>query len=208
LSAGEGPLLVVDASQGVEGQTLANTYLAIETKLELIPVMNKIDLPGAEPERVGTEIVDLLGGSGDEILRISGKTGEGVTEILERIVRDVPPPSGDVEAPPRALIFDSEFDQYRGVVAYVRVVDGVFSHGDAIRAMATGTQAEIDDLGCFTPQMTPVRELAAGEVGYLITGDRAWSTFAGRAEAIALPVRTKRERKCTRPSALNENAST
>ncbi len=170
LAACEGAVLVVDAAQGVEAQTLANTYLAVEAGLELIPCLNKIDLPGAEPDRVALEIVDLLGDPAEEILRISGKTGAGVVEILERIVERVPPPEGDLDGPARALIFDSEFDQYRGVIAYVRVVDGVFRKGAAIRAMAGGTQAEIDDLGFFSPQMVSVGELAAGEVGYVITG--------------------------------------
>jgi GTP-binding protein LepA len=170
LAACEGAVLVVDASQGVEAQTLANTYMAVEAGLELIPCLNKIDLPGAEPERVAEEIHDLLGDPGEEILRISGKTGAGVTEILERVVERIPPPAGDPEAPARALIFDSEFDQYRGVVAYVRVFDGVFRKGAAIRAMAGGTQAEIDDIGFFSPQMVSSGQLAAGEVGYVITG--------------------------------------
>src|SRR5436305_8605564 len=170
LAACEGALLVVDASQGVEAQTLANTYLAVDSGLELIPCLNKIDLPGAEPERVGEEVAELLGEDPDAILRISGKTGEGVTEVLEELVRRVPAPAGDLDAPPRALIFDSEFDQYRGVIAYIRVVDGTLRKGEAIRAMAAGTQADIDDIGCFSPQMMPTDELAAGEVGYLITG--------------------------------------
>jgi len=170
LAACEGALLVVDASQGVEAQTLANTYLAIDAGLELIPCLNKLDLPGAEPERVGNEVAELLGEDADSILRISGKTGDGVTEVLERLVRDVPPPRGDLDAPPRALIFDSEFDQYRGVIAYIRVVDGVFKKGDAIKAMAGGTQADIDEIGFFTPAMIPTKELGAGEVGFLITG--------------------------------------
>ncbi len=170
LAACEGAVLVVDSSQGVEAQTLANTYMAVEAGLELIPCLNKIDLPGAEPERVAEEIVDLLGDPAEEILRISGKTGAGVEDILERIVERVPPPAGDPEAPARALIFDSEFDQYRGVIAYVRVVDGVFRKGAAIRAMAGGTQAEIDDIGFFSPQMVSAPELRAGEVGYVITG--------------------------------------
>jgi GTP-binding protein LepA len=170
LAACEGALLVVDASQGVEAQTLANTYLAVESGLELIPCLNKIDLPGAEPERVAGEVAELLGDPEEQILRISGKTGEGVTEVLEELVARVPPPGGDPEAPPRALIFDSEFDQYRGVVAYIRVVDGIFRKGEAIRAMATGTEADIDDIGFFGPGMTPVSQLSAGEVGYLITG--------------------------------------
>src|SRR3712207_4943245 len=121
LQACEGAVLVVDASQGVEAQTVANTYLAVEAGLELIPCLNKIDLPGAEPERVAGEVAELLGEDPDGILRISGKTGEGVIEVLEEIVQRIPPPGGETEAPPRALIFDSEFDQYRGVVAYIRV---------------------------------------------------------------------------------------
>jgi GTP-binding protein LepA len=170
LAACEGAVLVVDASQGVEAQTLANTYMAVEAGLELIPALNKIDLPGAEPERVADEIVDLIGEPVDDILRISGKTGAGVIEVLERIVERIPPPRGDVDAAPRALIFDSEFDQYRGVVAYVRVVDGVFRKGEAIRAMVGASSAEIDEIGFFSPEMRAVGELRAGEVGYLITG--------------------------------------
>ena len=170
LAACEGALLVVDASQGVEAQTVANTYLAIDAGLELIPCLNKIDLPGAEPERVAAEVAELIGEPADDIIRISGKTGEGVTDVLEQLVQRVPPPSGDPQAPPRAVIFDSEFDQYRGVVAYIRVVDGTFTKGEAIRAMAAGTEADIDDIGFFTPAMTPAQRLTAGEVGYLITG--------------------------------------
>ena len=170
LAACEGAILVVDASQGVEAQTLANTYLAVENGLELIPCLNKIDLPGAEPERVASEVSELLGEPADGILKISGKTGEGVEEVLEAIVRDVPPPSGDPDAAPRALIVDSEFDQYRGVVAYIRVVDGKFTKGEAIKAMVAGTEAEIDDIGFFTPEMVSVPQLTAGEVGYVITG--------------------------------------
>jgi GTP-binding protein LepA len=170
LAACEGALLVVDASQGVEAQTVANTYLAVDAGLELIPCLNKIDLPGAEPERVAGEVSELIGEDPESILVISGKTGEGVTEVLEQLVARVPPPSGDPEAPARALIFDSEFDQYRGVIAYIRVVDGVFRKGEAIRAMAAGTEADIDDIGFFTPAMTPAAELGPGEVGYLITG--------------------------------------
>jgi GTP-binding protein LepA len=170
LAACEGALLVVDASQGVEAQTVANTYLAVESGLELIPCLNKVDLPGAEPERVAEEVADLLGEPPDQVRRISAKTGEGVTEVLDELIARVPPPSGDPDAPPRALIFDSEFDQYRGVIAYIRVMDGTFTKGEAIRAMQGGTEAEIDDIGFFTPQMTPAEALHAGEVGYLITG--------------------------------------
>ena len=170
LAACEGALLVVDAAQGVEAQTVANTYLAIEAGLELIPVMNKVDLPGAEPERVAQEITDLIGGDPAEVLRISAKTGEGVREVLEAIVKHVPPPQGDPDAPSRALIFDSEFDQYRGVVAYVRVVDGAFAKNDRIQAMRVATEAEIDDIGFFRPEMTPAKRMEVGEVGYIITG--------------------------------------
>ena len=170
LAACEGALLVVDSAQGVEAQTVANTYLAIENGLELIPVINKVDLPGAEPDRVAQEIADLLGGDPSEALRISAKTGEGVTEVLEAIVERIPPPKGEPEAPPRALIFDSEFDQYRGVIAYVRMVDGAVRKGQRIVAMQNGTEADIDDLGFFRPAMTGVQGMEAGDVGYLITG--------------------------------------
>ena len=170
MAACEGALLVVDASQGVEAQTVANTYLAVDSGLEIIPCLNKVDLPGAEPERVAGEVADLLGEPADDVLRISAKTGDGVTAVLDQLVQRVPPPEGDPDAAPRALIFDSEFDQYRGVVAYIRVVDGTFTKGDAIRAMQAGTEADIDDIGFFTPRMTPADALHAGEVGYLITG--------------------------------------
>ena len=170
LAACEGALLVVDASQGVEAQTVANTYLAVDSGLELIPTLNKIDLPGAEPERVAEEIADLIGEDPHEVRRISAKTGDGVADVLEELVARVPPPHGDPDAPPRALIFDSEYDQYRGVIAYIRVVDGTFTKGEAIAAMAAGTQADVDDIGFFTPAMAPADKLSAGEVGYLITG--------------------------------------
>jgi GTP-binding protein LepA len=170
LAACEGALLVVDAAQGVEAQTVANTYLAIENGLELIPVINKVDLPGAEPERVAQEIADLLGGDPSEALWISAKTGQGVAEVLEAIVERIPPPVGGAEAPTRALIFDSEFDQYRGVIAYVRMVDGSFCKGERILAMQNGTEADIDDIGFFRPTMIGVQGMDAGDVGYLITG--------------------------------------
>jgi GTP-binding protein LepA len=170
LAACEGALLVVDASQGVEAQTVANTYLAVESGLELIPCLNKVDLPGAEPERVAGEVADLLGEPAESVRRISAKTGVGVTDVLDELIARVPPPSGDPDAPPRALIFDSEFDQYRGVIAFVRVVDGTFTKGEAIRAMQNGTEAEIDDIGFLTPQLTPAPALGPGEVGYVITG--------------------------------------
>ena len=177
LAACEGAVLVVDACQGVEAQTVANTYLAIDSGLELIPTMNKVDLPGAEPERVGEEIAELIGEDPDVVRRISAKTGDGVNDLLELIVQRVPPPSGDPDAPPRALIFDSEYDQYRGVIAYIRMVDGTFKKGDTVRAMAAGTEAEIDDIGFFTPAQLPADQLSAGEVGYLITGIKDVTTL-------------------------------
>jgi GTP-binding protein LepA len=170
LAACDGALLLVDAAQGVEAQTLANTYLAVDAGLELIPALNKIDLPGAEPQRVAGEISELLGEPAEGVIRISAKTGEGVEDLLEAIVERIPPPRGDAGAPPRALIFDSEFDQYRGVIAYVRLVDGELRKGEPILAMQTGTEADIDEIGFFGPQTTPVESLMAGEVGYVITG--------------------------------------
>ena len=170
LAACEGALLVVDAAQGVEAQTVANTYAAIDAGLELIPILNKVDLPGAEPERVAHEIADLLGTDPEDAIHISAKTGMGVDKVLEAIVARVPAPVGEPEAAPRALIFDSEFDQYRGVIAYVRMIDGSFRKHDAIRAMQNGTEADIDDLGFFRPQMTAGAGMDAGEVGYVITG--------------------------------------
>jgi GTP-binding protein LepA len=168
LAACDGALLLVDASQGVEAQTVANTYLAVDAGLELIPALNKIDLPGAEPERVAGEIHELLGE--DEVIRVSAKSGAGVEELLEAIVARIPAPEGDADAPARALIFDSDYDIYRGVVAYVRVVDGTLRKGDRLVAMQTGTEADVDEIGFFGPDMRPVEVLHAGEVGYLITG--------------------------------------
>jgi GTP-binding protein LepA len=170
LAACEGAVLVVDAAQGVEAQTVANAYAAIDAGLELIPVLNKVDLPGAHPDEVAAQVADLLGGAPDDALRISAKTGEGVREVLQAIVDQIPPPEGQPKAPPRALIFDSEFDQYRGVVAYLRMVDGSFSKHDPIVAMQQGTESDIDDIGFFRPVMTPSKGMAAGEVGYVITG--------------------------------------
>ena len=170
LAACEGALLVVDAAQGVEAQTVANAYAAVEAGLELIPVLNKVDLPSADPDAVAGEVSDLLGVDPSDALRISAKTGEGVREVLEAIVERIPPPGGEPEAPPRALIFDSEFDQYRGVVAFVRMMDGRFAKRELITAMQAGTQAEIDDIGFFGPEMMPAPGMSAGEVGYVITG--------------------------------------
>jgi GTP-binding protein LepA len=170
LAACEGALLLTDAAQGVQAQTLANAYLAVDAGLEVIPAINKIDLPAADPDRVAGEITGILGGSPDEIVRMSAKTGVGVDEILELIVKEVPPPAGDPDAPLRALVFDSYFDAYRGVVCYIRVVDGTLGSGDAIRFMATGEVHDASEIGFLTPKAVPVATLGPGEVGYLITG--------------------------------------
>jgi GTP-binding protein LepA len=173
LAACEGALLVVDASQGIEAQTLANTYLAVEGDLELIPVLNKIDLPAAEPELHAGAVAELIGVDPSSVLRISAKTGEGVTEVLEAIVARIPPPHGDPDAPLRALIFDSVYDQYRGVVAFVRVFDGSFAKGDRLVAMQTGREVAAEEVGVMTPTMLSTGRLAAGESGYLVTGLKA-----------------------------------
>ena len=170
LQACEGALLVVDAAQGIEAQTLANAYLAIENDLEIVPVVNKIDLPQADPDGASAEVADLIGEDADRVLRISAKTGQGVDAVLDAIVERIPAPAGDPDAPPRALIFDSSYDQYRGVVAFVRVVDGVFVPREQLRAMALGTRFEAQEIGFMSPAMRPVPELRAGEVGYVITG--------------------------------------
>jgi GTP-binding protein LepA len=170
LQACEGALLVVDAAQGIEAQTLANAYLAIENGLEIVPVVNKIDLPAADPDGTAIEVADLLGDDPAHVVRISAKTGERVEEVLDAIVERVPPPAGDPAAAPRALVFDSSYDQYRGVVAFVRIVDGSFSTREALRSMATGTRFDAEELGFFTPTMTPVESLSTGEVGYVVTG--------------------------------------
>jgi GTP-binding protein LepA len=170
LQACEGALLVVDAAQGIEAQTLANAYLAIENNLDIVPLVNKIDLPQADPDGAAAEVADLIGDDADNVLRISAKTGQGVEDVLDAIVERIPPPEGDPQAPARALIFDSSYDQYRGVVAFVRVVDGRFETRDALRAMAQGTRFEAEELGFLTPERRPVKTLEAGEVGYVITG--------------------------------------
>jgi GTP-binding protein LepA len=170
LAACEGAVLVVDATQGVEAQTLANTLLALENDLEIIPVLNKIDLPGAEPEKRADEIASVIGCSRSEILQISAKTGEGVQAVLEAIVKRVPPPQGDAAGSPRALIFDSVYDQYRGVVAFVRVRDGSFRKDDPLLAMATGRRTNVEEVGIFSPDMLKADILRAGEVGYIIPG--------------------------------------
>jgi GTP-binding protein LepA len=170
LQACEGALLVVDAAQGIQAQTLANAYLAIENNLEIVPVVNKIDLPQADPDAAAAEVADLIGDDSSHVLRISAKTGEGVEDVLDAIIERVPPPAGDPDAPARALIFDSSYDQYRGVVAFVRVVDGRFSAREPLRAMALGTRFEAEELGFFAPTRRETGMLEAGEVGYVITG--------------------------------------
>src|SRR6476660_6632990 len=170
LAACEGALLVVDASQGIEAQTLANAYLAIEHNLEIVPAVNKIDLPQAQPESVAAEVAELVGEAPERVLPISAKTGSGVDGVLDAIVERIPAPVGDPDAPARALIFDSSYDQYRGVVAFLRVVDGSFRRGEPLKAMAQGTQFEAEELGFFSPAMTATETLGAGEVGYVITG--------------------------------------
>ncbi len=173
LVACEGALLVVDASQGVEAQTLANVYLALEHDLEIIPVLNKIDLPGAEPERVSTEIEDIIGLDCSQAIRASAKEGIGINDILESIVHLIPAPTNTVEQPLRALIFDSYYDAYRGVIVYFRVVDGTLKKGDRIRLMASRKEYEIDELGVLSPNQVQVDELHAGEVGYLAAAIKA-----------------------------------
>jgi GTP-binding protein LepA len=170
LQACEGALLVVDAAQGIEAQTLANAYLAIENGLEIVPVVNKIDLPSADPEGASQEVADLLGDDPAKVLRISAKTGLNVSDVLDAIVERVPAPAGDPDAPARALVFDSAYDQYRGVLAFVRVIDGSFSRREELQTMATGTRFDAEELGFFSPTMTPVESLSAGEVGYVVTG--------------------------------------
>ncbi|MGZ4139757.1 MAG: GTP-binding protein, partial [Actinomycetota bacterium] len=165
LAACEGAVLLVDASQGIEAQTLANLHLAIEADLEIIPVINKIDLPAAQPEKVALELTRVIGCSEEEVLFTSGKTGEGVRELLEAVVQRVPPPKGDAEAPLRALIFDSTYDAYRGVVSYIRVVDGSIRKRGIIRMMATGAQHEVEEVGVLHPAIYPATELGVGEVG-------------------------------------------
>ncbi len=170
LTACEGAVLVVDASQGIEAQTLANLYLALEHDLEIIPVVNKIDLISARPAEIAHEIEDLLGTPFDDVLLVSAKEGTNVPAVLEAVVREVPAPRGDPAAPARALIFDSHYDSYKGVVAYVRVFDGALRLGNNLKVMSTGLRVEPMELGMFRPGMTPVNELTAGEVGYIATG--------------------------------------
>ncbi len=168
LNACEGAILVVDAAQGIEAQTISNLYMAIGADLEIIPVLNKVDLPSAQPELVAQSITDLIGGDPDDVLHVSAKTGVGVDAVLERIVERVPPPAGDPDAPLQALIFDSTFDTYRGSIVYVRVKQGTLRKGDAIQFMATGARYFAEEIGHLKLKMEPVDELGPGEVGYLI----------------------------------------
>ena len=170
LAAGEGAVLLVDCAQGIEAQTLANLYLAMENNLTIIPVLNKIDLPAAQPEKFAEELAKLIGCQPEDCLRVSGKTGVGVTELLDQIVRQIPHPVGDPNAPARALIFDSVYDSYRGVVTYVRVMDGHLSTRDQIQMYSTGVRHEMLEVGVISPEPIPSKGLGVGEVGYLITG--------------------------------------
>jgi GTP-binding protein LepA len=170
LEACEGAVLLVDAAQGIEAQTLANLYLALDADLDVIPVLNKIDLPSAQPEKYAGELAHIIGCEPEDVLRVSAKTGEGVAELLDEIVGTVPAPTGEADAPPRALIFDSVYDTYRGVVTYVRVVDGKLSHRDRIKMMSTGAVHEMLEVGVISPEPKKEAEIGVGEVGYLITG--------------------------------------
>ncbi|UBH25870.1 translation elongation factor 4 [Micrococcus porci] len=170
LAACEGAILLVDAAQGIEAQTLANLYLAMENELEIIPVLNKIDLPAADPDRYAAELATLIGCEPDDVLRVSGKTGQGVEALLDRVVERLPAPQGVADAPARAMIFDSVYDTYRGVVTYVRVVDGMLSPREKIRMMSTGATHELLEIGVSSPEPMPTKGLSVGEVGYLITG--------------------------------------
>ncbi|MGY1435686.1 translation elongation factor 4 [Streptomyces reniochalinae] len=170
LAACEGCILLVDAAQGIEAQTLANLYLAMEHDLTIIPVLNKIDLPAAQPEKFAAELAHLIGCEPEDVLKVSAKTGEGVEELLDEVVRQVTPPTGVADAPARAMIFDSVYDAYRGVVTYIKVVDGLLSKRERIRMMSTGATHELLEIGANSPEMTPADGLGVGEVGYLITG--------------------------------------
>ena len=170
IAACEGALLIVDASQGIQAQTISNLYMAIENDLEIIPVMNKIDLDSAMPDEVEDQIVELLGCKREEILRASGKTGQGVEEILNAIVERVPAPEGDPEAPLQCLIFDSVFNSFRGIIAYFKIVNGVIHTGDKVKFVATGKEYEADEVGVLKLDMSPRNELRTGDVGYIISG--------------------------------------
>ncbi len=195
LEACEGAVLLVDAAQGIEAQTLANLYLAIDADLDIIPVLNKIDLPSAQPEKYAAEIAHIIGCDPDDVLRVSAKTGEGVEELLNNIVSVVPAPTGEADRPARALIFDSVYDTYRGVITYVRVIDGKLSHRDRIKMMSTGAVHEMLEVGVISPEPVKAGEIGVGEVGYLITGvkevrqsrvgDTVTSAVRGATEALS-----------------------
>ena len=170
LAACEGAVLLVDAAQGIEAQTLANLYMALENDLQIIPVLNKIDLPAAQPDKYAAELAHLIGCDAEDVLWVSGKTGAGVEELLQRVVDEVPPPVGDADAPARAMIFDSVYDTYRGVVTYIRVIDGHLSARERILMLSTRASHELLEIGVISPEMNPGRGLGVGEVGYLITG--------------------------------------
>lgn len=169
LQACEGAVLVVDASQGIQAQTLANVYLALEQDLTIIPVLNKVDLPAADVPRVSKEVINLLGCSEDEIIKISAKTGENVDQVLDAIVERIPSPRGEVDGPTRALIFDSYYDDYRGVILYVRVVDGQLNKNDQIYMMATKAHGLALEIGKLAPDMVPEQTMQTGEIGYIVT---------------------------------------
>lgn len=170
LQACEGAILVVDASQGIEAQTLTNVYLALEQDLEILPVINKIDLPAARPDEIAQELEDLIGTPAEDILKISAKSGIGVQDVLELVISSVPPPAGDLAEPLQALVFDSHYDSYKGVVAYVRVINGKLTRKDILRLMATNVKFDPVEIGVFTPAMMPVESLSVGQVGYIATG--------------------------------------
>jgi GTP-binding protein LepA len=201
LAACDGVLLLVDAAQGIEAQTLTNLYLAVDAGLEIIPILNKIDLPAAQPDKYAQELAQLIGCEPQDVHRISAKTGEGVAELLEAIVGRVPPPKGDPDAPLRALVFDSFYDTYRGVVAYIRVVDGSLKARAEIYFMATGVEVEADEIGIMAPDQTPMDQLETGEVGYLISGikevrlAKVGDTVTGRHHRAARPLPGYREPK-------------
>jgi GTP-binding protein LepA len=192
LAACEGAVLLVDAAQGIEAQTLANLYLAMENELTVIPVLNKIDLPAAQPEKYAEELARLIGCQPEDCLLVSGKTGAGVEKLMAQIVRQVPPPVGDPKAPARAMIFDSVYDTYRGVVTYVRVIDGHLSPRERIVLMSTQTTHELLEIGVSSPEPVPTKGLGVGEVGYLITGvkDVRQSKVGDTVTNAAKPART------------------
>ncbi|HEX5447882.1 MAG TPA: translation elongation factor 4, partial [Candidatus Saccharimonadales bacterium] len=178
LAAVEGAVLVVDASQGIQAQTLANVYLALAADLKIIPVLNKIDLPAADPERVSAEVMSLLGCKKEDILLVSAKTGQGVEELLERIVRNIPPPAGKTSGPPKALIFDSYYDDYRGVILYVRQFNGKIAKNSQIKMLGTKAEGQALEVGSLIPDMRPSDRLEAGEIGYIVTNLK--TTRSGR----------------------------